>query len=402
MKLNKTLTALAIGASFGLSGQAFAATTPAGTTISNTVDLKYTVSSVIQTPVTASSNFKVDNKIDMTVVSNTPTKTIVPGAQAIEFQYTITNEGNFAQSFALSISDAIAGELSTLDDTNTSGLNVTFFSDAAHTIQVPTVGGKQVLNLSKDAAATTVYALVDFPKTTDEAAPNDLLVDTDIIGLVMTTQAVNSDGSAISADTDANKNDVANLNAKTLKIFAEDKNVQTTPAITGEAAYDGFYLVTSAVTVTTAKFEDPATPGAAPLLEAKVISDLICKNATVLAADTVDYSSGNTACNGNAPSNYTPKALPGSQVKFTYTAKNTGGVDASDVIFTETLPAEYVPASIKNVTLNGNASTVVANLLDADATNEVHIDNINGTITLFVGPVLKTEAITITFTALIQ
>lgn len=65
MKLNKTLTALAVGASFGLSGQAFAAGTEAGTVITNTASMTYTVGS---TPITESDDAKltVDTKVDLT------------------------------------------------------------------------------------------------------------------------------------------------------------------------------------------------------------------------------------------------------------------------------------------------------------------------------------------------
>ena len=64
MKLNKTLTALAVSASFGLSGQAFAIGTAADLDITNEVVLEFSVGSVTQTPQTNAATFKVDNKID--------------------------------------------------------------------------------------------------------------------------------------------------------------------------------------------------------------------------------------------------------------------------------------------------------------------------------------------------
>ena len=64
MKINKTLTALIAGASFGLSGQVFAEGTAAGTTITNTVTLGYTVSTVPQTDLTLDVDFLVDTKVD--------------------------------------------------------------------------------------------------------------------------------------------------------------------------------------------------------------------------------------------------------------------------------------------------------------------------------------------------
>ena len=65
MKLNKTLTALAVSASFGLSGQAFAIGTAANLDISNEVTLQFYVGSVEQDQQTDVATFKVDNKIDL-------------------------------------------------------------------------------------------------------------------------------------------------------------------------------------------------------------------------------------------------------------------------------------------------------------------------------------------------
>ena len=66
MKLNKTLIALAAGASFGLSGQVFAEGTIAGTDIENTVTLGYTVNTVPQTDLTQTATFKVDSRVEFT------------------------------------------------------------------------------------------------------------------------------------------------------------------------------------------------------------------------------------------------------------------------------------------------------------------------------------------------
>lgn len=398
MKMNKTLTALVASATLGLTGQAFAVGTEAGSRISNTVDLSYSVNSVPQDAVTATTNFIVDNRIDVTVVSNTPTETIVPGQLQVPFQFTITNEGNFAQSYELAVTNATTADVLT-DTEDTSSLTVTFYTTADKSTPVPLVGGKPVLNLAKDAAATPVWAFIDFPTTTNLAAPNDKLVNNDVVGLLMSTKAVYADGSTITPDITTNKNASANLNIETLEVFAED-------ASGSSVAYDGTFTVTSAVTISTAKFEDPNNPGASPALSVKVINDPICNNGLLVAGDNVDHSDGSgNNCHTSAPTNYTPKAIPGSQVQFTYEAENNGAINAGSVVFSEVLPAEYLDNSLGNATLshNGGANETLTVVTDApDAANEVRYDSTTGTITLFVGPVLASEDIKITFTAIVE
>lgn len=398
MKLNKNITALAAAAALGISGQAFAVGTSAGTAISNTVDLNYSVSSVAQDAVTATSNFIVDNRIDVTVVSNTPTETIVPGQLQVPFQFTITNQGNLAQSYELAIANATTADVAT-DTEDTSSLTVTFYTAADKSTAVPLVGGEPVLSLAKDSAATPVWAFIDFPTTTDQATPNDKLVNDDIVGLLMSATAVEANGSTITPDVTTDKNDSTNLNIETLQVFAED-------ASGSNVAYDGTFTVTSAVTISTAKFEDPSTPGASPVLDVNVINDSICKGSNLVASDNVDYSVGSgNSCDASAPTDYTPKAIPGSQIQFTYEAKNNGALDAGSVVFSEVLPAEYLDDSLENATLSHNLNvnetlTVVTDT--PDVANEVRYDSATGTITLYVGTVAATEEFKITFTAIVE
>jgi len=101
MKINKTLTALVAGASLGLSGQAMAIGTASNVLIINTATLDFDVSGQPQEQVTDPSQFRVDNKIDLSLIWNDATAptTVANTSKAISFK--LYNAGNTAQSYKL-------------------------------------------------------------------------------------------------------------------------------------------------------------------------------------------------------------------------------------------------------------------------------------------------------------
>lgn len=106
MKMNKTLTALVASATMGLSGQAMAAGTPAGSQVTNTVTLDYSVSGTAQNQIDDSTQFIVDNKIDMTFTTAlTGASTVIPGAD-LSPTYTLQNDSNDSQSFRFTLAES--------------------------------------------------------------------------------------------------------------------------------------------------------------------------------------------------------------------------------------------------------------------------------------------------------
>ena len=86
------------------SSVAFAAGTLANTPINNTAILAYDVNGVAQGNITSpTSTFVVDNKINLTVIekSNSPTQ-VTPGELRAVTTFTVTNNGNAVQDYALS------------------------------------------------------------------------------------------------------------------------------------------------------------------------------------------------------------------------------------------------------------------------------------------------------------
>lgn len=94
---------LAMGLMFGLVQHAKAAGTASNTTISNSATLAYTVGGVSQTDITsAAATFKVDNKVNLTVAKVTDAN-VIPSATKQALAFTVTNNGNTSQRYALSV-----------------------------------------------------------------------------------------------------------------------------------------------------------------------------------------------------------------------------------------------------------------------------------------------------------
>ena len=118
--LKRVSLALPVLGSFGLMQSAFAIGTDSGTSISNKATVSYSVGSVVQTPIESSptgnstpgvnngagTTFVVDNKILHVVseVGGTANSTS-PGASNVVATFRVTNQGNTAQGYALTVTN---------------------------------------------------------------------------------------------------------------------------------------------------------------------------------------------------------------------------------------------------------------------------------------------------------
>jgi uncharacterized repeat protein (TIGR01451 family) len=85
--------------SLGIFQSAHAVGTAAGTDITNTATVNFSVGGVSQTPVNSNtSTFEVDRKVDLTVNNGAATGT-APGANNVGVIYTVVNTGNGTDSF---------------------------------------------------------------------------------------------------------------------------------------------------------------------------------------------------------------------------------------------------------------------------------------------------------------
>jgi uncharacterized repeat protein (TIGR01451 family) len=93
--------AAALLSSLTVMHSAHAVGTAAGTDITNTATVNYSVGSVPQTAVNSNTTtFEVDRKVDLTVTNGAATST-TPGAANVGAIFTVTNTGNGADSFTL-------------------------------------------------------------------------------------------------------------------------------------------------------------------------------------------------------------------------------------------------------------------------------------------------------------
>ncbi len=307
MKLNKTLTALAIGASFGLSGQAFAAGTEAGTVITNTASMTYTVGS---TPITESdaANLTVDTKVDLTFSWEDSPKITAAAGTTSTLKFSLSNDGNKEQNFKFTAAETSNGTVlsafsapDNTDNENTVG-SYTFYLDD----DVDSVG---TLDTAKDTELTSdiitgAQLELDTPKTIWAVITiKDTSVDAGRIGLEVRAQAVDGSGVALTEDTTTDKNADQINRDKNLIVFADDPSVDSTLTLAGGAARDGGYVVLAQVDVEAAALEVTKT--------VSVISDPL----------------------GSA----NPRAIPGSIVEYVVSVQNTGAAAATSVDFLDDL-----------------------------------------------------------------
>ena len=96
----KTTTRLSVAASLlavatGIATPAYAAGTTSGTTITNNVNVTYSVGGVTQNPLSASDSFVVDRKVNLTVTEvGSATTSVSPGQLAAVTTFDIQNLSN--------------------------------------------------------------------------------------------------------------------------------------------------------------------------------------------------------------------------------------------------------------------------------------------------------------------
>ncbi len=282
------LVALLFGAALlGLVSQsALAAGTASNTTISNKATLNYEVGGVAQTLIESSSagnstagvgngtatTFVVDNKVNLTV-AKVADRTIAPGTTDRTLRYTVTNNGNTSQRYALSAvagAENMTGDMSNvriykdvnndgaLDGGDTLYVNAGTFGDIA-------ADGSLNIIIVADTAVTTLNG---------ETAVYSLLATTvDAGALVVTTETAGANTAGVDV------------------VFAD-----VAGSAAGDGARDGKHSASATYTI-----------GSSILSVAKTV--------TVLC----DPFNGNT----------NPKNIPGAVVQYAITITNAAGAGAS-------------------------------------------------------------------------
>lgn len=309
---------------------AFAAGTTQGTGIVNNVNVNYQVGGVAQTQQTATDTFVVDRKIIFTLSEKAPTgtTTVTPGQTARQTTFILANTSNDTLDFTITPSQIIGGTAAHggTDAFNVTTLLVCLDANADAICDAAATATLTIDNLIADTN-TTILIVGDIPLSATNGQ---------VAGVTLSAAALNSNGTAITAATDATANGAGTVET----IFADA--VKSGNGGTS-AARDGIDVATDDYTVSSAVLSVFKT--------SSVISDGV--------------SGGNF------------KSVPGAVVEYCISVANAaGGATATNVTIADLVPTNttYVASSIRvngTVTSPGagqtcSAGTAVTDAVDVD------------------------------------
>lgn len=252
--------------------------TSAGTEITNSVSVTYSVSGTAQDAVSDTDTFYVDRKIDVVVAAVTASSTVQASQNDIVRQFTVRNDSNATVGFALSVgSDAALENVVIFDDSVANGGDGDGVYDA----------GEEITFIDALAEDATRTVSVKFDVAAGVANGTD-------VDLVLTANAHE-------ANTGATSEIVASSGANTAGTGPTDiETVLADGAGTGDAQYAGDFSAAHALSVESANVSVNKT--------STVISDPVVGTGT-----------------GSGPSFIGPKAIPGAVVEYCITVSNAAG-----------------------------------------------------------------------------
>jgi uncharacterized repeat protein (TIGR01451 family) len=284
---------------------AFAAGTASGTTISNQATVNYQVGGISQTAInSATISFVVDNKVNVTV-AQLGNATVVPGSTNQVLSFSVTNNGNTAQSYALSA-------------TNNTGITM------------------NNVRIYRDVNANGTY----------EAGTDILYVDATTFGSIAADGVLRV---LIVADTPAG---ATNGQTAVYNLIAATTNAGTTTATTQTAGAD----TPGVVDVVFADAAGSATGDTARDGKHSTTATYTVNAATLTVTKTSAVYSD--PFNGTT----SPKAIPGAIITYTVTIANAaGGANATGVTITDSLATEITANHLAfNAQFNDGVNTCAA------------------------------------------
>lgn len=318
--------------------------TDAGTNVQNTFTLDYTVGTTPQPTITndpattipgavvqgTETEFTVDRVVDLIVQEAAPTVNVTPGQTGAILSYTLTNEGNDAQSYSVSLEDVTPA-----DDFDETPYTITWYYDANNDGDFTNDGAANtgtITEVTPGTASTgniTVDVLPDFDvlfeiSTDIDSARSD--AEEDGVILVAETRdptawlvdpTATTAGDKTDRDTDGND---ADPTAVAENVFADTDGtsaIEATAGAVGQGANpDGMHSATSTFVVQSADLDAD-----------KAVSLLAPTACGVAAADQAE------------PGYYLPNAC----VQYVISVENTGATAAAtDVDISDILPEELV------------------------------------------------------------
>ncbi|MEL6825997.1 MAG: hypothetical protein AAFN91_07060 [Pseudomonadota bacterium] len=346
---------LAMAVCLGLAGAAHAANTltEAGTSVSNTFELSYSVSGTAQ-PIITNDNatppvgavvqgtptlFTVDRKVDLIVTATNSTLTTVPGTDAT-LTFEVLNEGNDTTAYAFSVADLDSGA-STFD---ASSIVVRYLVDANDNGTADDGAFTAVTETTIGAGAGSAFVTGDVPKgvrvfvqvqgTIAAGVADAFTDDVTLIAEARNPTAFANEASASPAAVTA-----ATGGANVLTGTAQNVLADGTGVAASEGDADGLFAATGIIQV-----ESPDLNAEKTVL---VIKEPGIADPFVALTDCATASAEADA-----------KAVPGSCVEYTIEVENTGATaSATNLVIDDILPAEvtFVSAALATTTGTGFA-----------------------------------------------
>ena len=293
--------------------------TPAGTQIDNSATLNYKVGTVSQTAITSNTDsFKVDNKIDLTVVHQNHTIVeVVPGQTDAVLTFVVRNDGNKVQDYSLS---SVSNDNNPFGETdNFDATNVRIFVDSNNngTYESGTDTATFIDELQPDANVT-VFIVANIPST----QVNNDVAEYTLVAQVAEGGTSGTQGSDITSDDSGSAD-----NATTEEIvFADAAGANSS---TDGGTKNGKHSDNDAYKVVTATLDATKT--------SCVVSDPV-----------------NTTTN--------PHRIPGAVIRYMIDINNTGSADAKDVTMTDAIDTNKLDDNtVANLTIVDGPCPAVAN-----------------------------------------
>jgi uncharacterized repeat protein (TIGR01451 family) len=289
------LTGTAAFAAFASTGAQAQSGTAAGTVITNTASASYTVNGVQQTKTSNVATFKVDRKVNLTLITDQPANTQVSVSQSSAvLKFKLTNSTNGVQDFLLTANQGIL-----LNGDNFDATNVKIYVDGNNNQQYDVA--TDTLSFVNELAADTsisIFVVADIPANQAAQLANVTLDAQVAVGGDTSTTVP---GAALAAS-----------------LTNDDQTVDVVFADNDVISRDGRAFATLAYEIAT-----------------RDVALTVVKSSTVIS-DPV---------NGIL----VPKALPGAVVQYCLIVNNATALTAANAVnITDTIPANttYVPGSI--------------------------------------------------------
>jgi len=176
------------------AGNALAAGTASGTTISNQASVDYKVATISQPTVNSNNyQFVVDNKVNLTVSTDDGAAiAVTPGSNDNVMTFTVTNTGNTTQDFQVTAAALAGGAAAFAGTDNIDGDTVEVYVETAGGVGYQAVSDTDThINALAADASIKVYIVTDF---------NTGYSDADIASYYLVAEARDNDGAGTLGD----------------------------------------------------------------------------------------------------------------------------------------------------------------------------------------------------------